>query len=80
MDATQTKYHELEVSSVLKTITAMSNPFDVEENMINIANGKVASEDVFKDMTCAREVGEQKCTAFISENLLNEEPGPVCET
>ena len=30
MDATQVKYHELEVSNVLETITAMHNPFDVD--------------------------------------------------
>ena len=52
----------------------MHNPFDVDENMINIANGKVASEDVSKDMTCARDTGEQRCTAFMSEHLLNDEP------
>ena len=74
MDGTQVKYHELEVSNVFETISAMTNPFDVEENMINIVNGKVASEDVSKDMTCAREIGEQRCTAFMSENLLTEEP------
>lgn len=74
MDATQTKYHEQEVNSAVETITTMSNPFDVEENMINIANGKVACADVSKDMTRAREIGEQRCTAFMSEHLLNKEP------
>ena len=74
MDATQIKHHELEVSNVLEIITAMSNPFDVEENMVNIANGKVAGEDVSEDMTRAKEIGEQRCTAFMSEHLLNEEP------
>ena len=52
MDATQIKHHELEVSNVLEIITAMSNPFDVEENMVNIANGKVPGEDVSEDDTC----------------------------
>ena len=74
MDGTQIKYHELEVSNVFQTVSAMTNPFDVEENMINIVNGNVASENVSKDMTRAREIGEQRCRAFMSENLLTEEP------
>ena len=74
MDATQTKYHEQEVASVVETITNMSNPFEVEDSMINIASGKVATADVSRDMNCAKDIGEQKCKTFISEQLLSEEP------
>ncbi|CAB3997096.1 Hypothetical predicted protein [Paramuricea clavata] len=74
MDATQTKYHEQEVASFVETITNMSNPFEVEDNMINIASGKVATADVSRDMNCAKDIGEQKCKNFISEQLLSEKP------
>ena len=73
-DATQTKYHEREVASVVETITNMSNPFEVEDSMVNIASGKVASPAVLKDMTSAKAIGEQKCKSFISDQLLSEEP------
>jgi hypothetical protein len=49
----------------------MSNPFEVEDSMINIASGKVATADVSRDMNCAKDIGEQKCKTFISEQLLS---------
>ena len=51
----------------------MRNSFEVEENMVNIANGKVATANISKDMTCAQEIGEQKCMTFIKECILDEE-------
>jgi hypothetical protein len=70
-DLTYIKHHEQEVGYVVDTITNMRNPFEVEENM---ANGKVATANISKDMTCAQEIGEQKSTTFINECLLDEEP------
>ena len=74
MDATQTKYHEQEVANVVDTITTMSNPFEVNDNMINIVNGKVANPNISQYMSSAKKMGEVKCKAFISEHVLNEKP------
>lgn len=74
MDATQIKYHEQEVAAVVETITNMSNPFDEQDSLVNIANGKVAPGDVSKDMIMAKGIGEEKCKIFISEKLLTEKP------
>lgn len=57
MDQTQIKYHEEEVASVVEIITNMQNPFDVEDGLVNISSGKVAPEDVSKDMLSAKEIG-----------------------
>ncbi len=46
MDETQIKYHEQEVANVVEIITNMSNPFEVEDSMVNIASGKVAPASV----------------------------------
>ncbi|CAB4023939.1 Hypothetical predicted protein, partial [Paramuricea clavata] len=63
----KTKYHEQEEANVVETITNMSNPFDVDGSMINIASGKVATADVSRDINCADDVGGQKCKIFISK-------------
>ena len=40
MDERQIKYHEHEVTNVVEVITNMSNPFEVEDSMVNIASGR----------------------------------------
>jgi hypothetical protein len=52
----------------------MSNPFEVEDSMVNIASGKVAPATVLNDMISAKDIGEQKCKTFMSEQLLTSEP------
>ncbi len=74
MDETQIKYHEQEVSNVVEIITNMSNPFEVEDSMVNIASGKVAPASVSNDMISAKDIGEQRCKTFMSEQLLIDEP------
>ena len=74
MDETQIKYHEHEVANVVEVITNMSNPFEVEDSMVNIASGKVAPANVSNDMISAKYIGEQKCKTFMSEQLLTSEP------
>jgi hypothetical protein len=74
MDNTQIKYHEYEVANVVEVITNMSNPFEVEGNMVNIASGKEAPASVSNDMISAKVIGEQKCKNFMSEQLLTSEP------
>ena len=74
MDETQIKYHEREVANVVEVITNMTNPFEVEGDMVNIASGKVATTSVSNDMISAKDIGERKCKIFMSEQLLTSEP------
>ena len=74
MDDTQIKYHEREVANVVEVITNMSNPFEVEDSMVNIASGKVAPASICNDMISAKDIGEQKCKTFMSEQLLTSKP------
>ena len=62
------------MANVVELITNMSNLFEVEDNMVNIASGKIASAIVSKDMISAKVIGEQKCKTFMSEQLLTNEP------
>ena len=70
MDETQIKYHEQEVANVVEIITSMSNPFEVEDSMVNIASGKVLPASVSNDMISAKDIGEQRCRTFVSEQML----------
>ena len=74
MDEIQIKYHEREVANVVEVITNMTNPFEVEGDMVNIASGKVATPSVSNDMISAKDIGERKCKTFMSEQLLTSEP------
>ena len=74
MGATQIKYHEREVANVVEVITNMTNLFEGEGDMVNIASGKVATPSVSNDMISAKDIGERKCKTFMSEQLLTSEP------
>lgn len=53
----------------------MCNPFDKSlEDMINIANGAVASPEIQQEMLHSKELGENKCVSFIKERLLTDNP------
>jgi hypothetical protein len=56
MDETQIRYHEHEVANVVEVIMNMSNPFEVEDSMVDIASGKVAPANVSTDMISAKDI------------------------
>ena len=50
--------HNAEVESVVETISNMTNPFDDLEDLVNIANGEIATETVSNDLLKSHEIGE----------------------
>jgi hypothetical protein len=62
------------VANVVESDHEHEQSFEVEDSMVNIASGKVAPATVSNDMISAKDIGEQKCKTFMSEQLLTSEP------
>ena len=68
-------YHHSEISAVIETISAMTNPFDPDlKDLINIASGEVAKPFVMTNMLAAKEIGEKKFKEFVEEKVKAEKP------
>lgn len=42
----------------------MQNPFDIPDSLVNISSGKVAPDDVSKEMTSAKEIGNKNIKVY----------------
>jgi hypothetical protein len=68
-------YHNSEISTVIETISAMTNPFDPDlKDLINIASGEVENPCVVTDMLAAKEIGERKFKEFVDDKVKAEKP------
>ena len=53
----------------------MANPFDIkQEELINLASGKVLETVAAKQLLVAEELGEKQFLKFMEENLFSREP------
>ena len=65
-------YNHSEISAVIKTISAMTNPFQPDlKDLISIASGEVAEPCVMTNMLAAKEIGERKFKEFVEEKVRN---------
>ena len=75
LDVSQMIYHNSEISAVIETISAMTNPFDPDlKDLINIASGEVENPCVVTDMLAAKEIGERKFKEFVDDKVKAEKP------
>ena len=75
VDSTQIKRHNAEVESVVETLSNMTDPFDEDlEDLVNIANGEIATASMSNDLLKSHEIGEEKFEEFLSEKVKSDVP------
>ena len=64
---------EKAVSRIISTIDSMLNPFDVyQDGIVCLSSGRVATEEIVKDLLVASEKGENAAQEFIDQRLLSK--------
>lgn len=71
VDSTQIKRHNAEVESVVETLSNMTDPFDDDlEDLVNIANGEIATASMSNDLLKSHKI-EEKFKEFVCmRNML----------
>ena len=76
LDATRNRKDEDDICRLVSTIEATMNPFSKgAEELVHLTSGIVAPEKVAKDLSSARERGEEAVHSFIVERLQHDNVG-----
>ena len=74
LDQTRIKQDEESVESVVDTMNVMTNPFTTQdEELLNVASGKVAPCDVRMDLERAESLGESELQKYIDQRMQKKE-------
>lgn len=74
LQATRIRTDELAVQAVLETLSSWTNPFVTNVDLMNIATGTGAPEEVARDVMSALEKGEAAYATFQAERLESSSP------
>ena len=74
VDATRVQLDEQATQAVMETVDNMINPFEcLENNLVQISSGAVASKKVTDDLMKAKEIGNSARVEFCGERLQSNQ-------